>query len=69
MEDESEIIPVRQCSVCKHVKLANSDNFYWRAASGKHKTPGWNSTCKDCWKEINRQNKLRRKLSCLESVI
>jgi nitrate/TMAO reductase-like tetraheme cytochrome c subunit len=68
MEGET-VISVRRCLKCKTIKLENTDNFYKRAASGKHRTAGWNVYCKECWKEINGENKLRRKLlSVLEIV-
>jgi hypothetical protein len=58
-----DLLKIRVCPKCSVAKPLSVDYFYIARPRGKHKTPGWQSYCKDCWKEINAENKMRRKIS------
>lgn len=55
---------LRLCTRCNEKKEESEEYFYIARPSGPHKKSGWQSYCKECWKEINAANKLRRKLAC-----
>lgn len=60
--------PKKFCSKCGIEKPATEEYFYIARPSGRHKTASFQSNCKLCWIEVNRENKLRRKLSILDQV-
>jgi hypothetical protein len=51
----------KRCSRCSMVYPLTIEYFYVARPHGKHKSSGWQSHCKNCWKSINKENKLRMK--------
>lgn len=51
------------CKRCGEGKPA-TEEFWYKARPRKGHKEGWQSNCKICWKEVNKENKarIRRKL-------
>jgi len=48
----------KRCNKCAVLKPATPEFFYVQRARDGHKE-GWESHCRECWKEINKANKKR----------
>ena len=57
MEAESQP-PLKHCKRCHMLKPATAEFWYVQRAREGHKE-GLQSNCRNCWKEINRENKKR----------
>lgn len=68
MTDLDEILKVideyKQCTKCWEFKPLTEEYWYKARPREGHKKEGWQSYCRDCWKEINRANKKRIKNGC-----
>jgi hypothetical protein len=62
---------MQRCNRCEIEKPLTEEFFYVLKARKKHPTDGWQSHCKECWQEINRENKknikARKKALSVES--
>lgn len=47
------------CPKCLIAKELTEENFYVARPREGHNKVGWQSGCKDCWKQINKANKKR----------
>lgn len=59
--DQIEINKI--CPSCKGEKPLTETYWYKARPREGHKKEGWQSYCRLCWPEINRRNKLKRKVS------
>jgi len=50
---------VKLCNRCGKLKPLTPEFWYVQRARDGHPTPGWQSHCRECWREINRLNKQR----------
>jgi hypothetical protein len=55
------IIPMQRCNRCNLEKPLTEEFFYALKARKKHPTDTWQSHCKECWREINKENKKKIK--------
>lgn len=58
----------RLCKRCNVEKPLNAEFWYVQRARDSHPTPGWQSHCRECWREINRTNKQKRRLAKRSNV-
>lgn len=49
------------CPRCKLEKELTEENFYPARPRRNHKGCGWQSYCKVCWKDINREQREKKK--------
>jgi Zn-finger nucleic acid-binding protein len=60
--------PVKTCTRCGSVWPLTGEYWYVARPRGNHKSQGWQSHCRECWKDINRLNKIARKAKKLSSA-
>lgn len=53
---------MRICPKCGEEKELSEEYFYLARPRVGHKKQGWQSYCRECWKIINRDNKLKLKV-------
>jgi len=51
---------VKTCTKCNAEKTLDESNFYVLRPSASHPNGGWQAHCRECWKQINSNNKRRR---------
>lgn len=51
------------CTNCTHEKPLTEDYWYIARPREGHPSQGWQSFCRQCWRDKNKANKQRRKAS------
>lgn len=57
----SETVKFKVCKRCNAEKPLNDDYWYKQRPRIGHPKGSWQSNCKLCWRDVNRENKQRRK--------
>lgn len=58
----ADMLEVRVCKRCGQEKQLTAEFWYVQRARDGHPKGGWQSHCRECWRQINKHNKQKRKL-------
>lgn len=59
----SRLEKTKLCQKCGESKPLTTEFWYVQRSRAGHNKPGWQSHCRECWKQINRVNKTKRRLN------